>query len=88
MVLTYQLDHEYTEASLRFQSLKALDKVKAKYLREICSQVGVGFYLASMERTEYGPREDDHHGHGYGDGYDESEEDEEEDGTSGATHTL
>ena len=30
--LTYRLDHEYTDASLCFQSLKGLDKVKAEYL--------------------------------------------------------
>ncbi len=86
--LAYQLDHEYTDASLCFQSLKGLDKVKAEYLREICPQVGVGFYLASMERTEYGPCEDDYQEHGYGYGYDEYEEDEEEIGNSGANHTL
>ena len=86
--LTYQLDHRYTDASLQFQSLKGVDKVKAEYLREICPQVGVGFHLVSMERTEYGPCEDDYHEHGYGHGYDESEEDEEENDISGAAHTL
>lgn len=85
--LTYQLDYDYTDASLQFQSLRGLDKVKAEYLREICSGVGVGFYLASMARTEYGPCEEDYHKHGYGYGCGDSE-DEEDNGTSGATHTL
>lgn len=88
MFLIYQFDYEYTDVSLRFESLKGLDKVKAEYLREICSKVGVGFYLASMERTEYGPCDEDYHKHRYGYDDSDSEEDEEEDRTSGATHTL
>lgn len=87
MFLTYRPDHKYTDASLRFQTLKGLDKVKAEYLREICSNVGVDSYLASMERTEYGPCEENYHEHKYGYDYDESEEDEDN-GTSGVTHTL
>ena len=56
----------------------------------MCSQVGVGFYLASMERTEYGPCDEDYHKHRYGYGYHDSEEDEDgdEDRTSSATHAL
>ena len=87
--LLYQLDHQYTDASLRFQSLKGLDKVKAEYLREICPQVGVGFYLASMERIEYGPCEEGYDDDDYGYGYEEDEEEDEEDNRrSGATYAL
>ena len=35
--LTYQLEHEYTDAKLRFQSFKAMDKVKAEHLKRSVS---------------------------------------------------
>lgn len=52
--LAYALDHEYTEASLRLDSLKGLDKVKADCLAQSCSQTDVGIYLASCEKTQSG----------------------------------
>ena len=52
--LAYALDHEYTEASLRLDSLKGLDKVKADCLAQSCSETDVGIYLASCEKTESG----------------------------------
>ena len=52
--VAYKLDHEYTDASLRFRSLKGLDKLKAEYLREACTRANACFFLASMERTQMG----------------------------------
>ena len=63
--LVYQLDHEYTEASFSLDSLKGLDKARADFLKEVCAQTSVGFYLASSEKMESGGCEDG----GYG-GYD------------------
>ena len=60
--LAYKFDHEYTDASLKFQSLKGLDKVKAEYLREVCARAKASFFLASMKRIVMGSCED-----GYGD---------------------
>lgn len=62
--LAYKLDHEYTDASLKFQSLKGLDKVRAEYLREVCAWANVCFYLASMERTVVGSCEEEYSGYG------------------------
>ena len=56
--LAYKLDHEYTDASLKFQTLKGLDKVKAQYLQEVCAEAKTGFYLASMQRTVEGSCDD------------------------------
>lgn len=61
--LAYKLDHEYTEASLKYQSLKGLDKVKAEYFREVCAGANFCFYLASMERTVVGSCEEDYSGY-------------------------
>lgn len=61
--LAYKFDHKYTDASLKFQSLKALDKVKADYLREACAAANACFYLASMERTEMGSCEGGYDGY-------------------------
>ena len=52
--LAYKLDHEYTDASLTFHTLKGLDKLKAQYLQEACAKAKTGFYLASMQRTVEG----------------------------------
>lgn len=61
--LAYKLDHEYTDASLRFQSLKGLDKVKGEYLREVCAGAKVCLYLASMKRTVVGSCEEEYGGY-------------------------
>ena len=62
--LAYKLDHEYTDASLKFRSLKGLDKAKAEYLREVCAAANACFFLASMERTEMGSCEGNYSGYG------------------------
>ena len=62
--LAYKLDHEYTDASLKFQSLKGLDKIKAEYLRKVCAEANACFYLASMERTVVGSCEEEYSGYG------------------------
>ncbi len=61
--LAYKFDHEYTEASLKFQSLKGLDKVKAEYLRQACAGANACFFLASMERTVMGSCEEGYGGY-------------------------
>ena len=58
--LAYKLDHKYTDANLRFRSLKGLDKVKADYFREVCAGANAGFFLASMERKVMGSCEEYH----------------------------
>lgn len=75
--LVYQLDHEYTEASLNVSSLKGFDKVKADCLVEMCSRTNVGFYLASCEKMERSGCESG--GYGYDD--DEAEDEDDEDRT-------
>ena len=62
--LAYKLDHEYTNASLKFQSLKGLDKIKAECLREVCAKANACFFLASMECKVEGSCEEDY-GHRY-----------------------
>lgn len=66
--LAYKLDHEYTDASLKFHTLKGLDKVKAQYLQEVCAEAKTGFYLASMQRTVEGSC-NDHGGYIHQQGY-------------------
>ena len=61
--LAYKFDHEYTDASLKFESLKGLDKVKAECLRDVCAAANACFYLASMERTQMGSCEVDYSGY-------------------------
>ena len=66
--LAYKLDHEYTDASLKFHTLKGLDNVKAQYLQEVCAEAKTGFYLASMQRTVEGSC-DDYGGYTHQQGY-------------------
>lgn len=60
--LLYQLEHEYTEVSLKINSLKGVDKLKADCLSDVCSQNGIGCYLASCEKTERGECVGDRYG--------------------------
>ncbi|CAD6575943.1 MAG: hypothetical protein ASARMPREDX12_007652 [Alectoria sarmentosa] len=58
-ILAYKLGHEYTDASLKFQSLKGLDKSKAEYLQVACAKANACFHLASMERKVVGSCEEE-----------------------------
>ncbi|KAI4250252.1 MAG: hypothetical protein LQ352_005406 [Teloschistes flavicans] len=73
--LLYQLEHEYTEESLKMNALKGRDKLKVDCLNDVCSKNGVGCYLASCEKMESGGCA----GKKY-DGYDDDEEDDDEEG--------
>ncbi|KAL9580360.1 MAG: hypothetical protein Q9212_004541 [Teloschistes hypoglaucus] len=75
--LLYQLEHEYTEESLKTNALKGLDKLKADCLNDVCSQNDVGCYLASCEKMESGGCAGD--GYNRYDGYDDDEEEEDDD---------
>ncbi|KAL6360247.1 hypothetical protein LRP88_05951 [Fusarium phalaenopsidis] len=72
------LDHDYTEASISLNGLKAQDLVRVQALKEECSKLPVDVYLALLEKMESGSVEDDY------DLYDmrycdeEDEEDEED----------
>ena len=82
--LIYRLDHQYSNASISYDTLKGQDRTKADYLREFCSANNVCLYLANMQRTKEGGCQDEdiHYRYGYGrygyDEEDESDEDEED----------
>jgi hypothetical protein len=63
-VLAYQLDHQYTNANLRFDLLKGDDQLIARYFREGCAEEGFSIYLANIVK-EVTRAEDV--GYGYGD---------------------
>ncbi|KAL8811889.1 MAG: hypothetical protein Q9200_001444 [Gallowayella weberi] len=84
--LVYKLDHQYTDAHLKLQALKGLDRVKAEYLRETCENADICFYLASMEFRKEGSAEDDSYGGRYKRRYyDDFDSDES---ASSGIHTL
>ena len=74
--LMYKLDHKYTDANISLQALKGLDKVKADYLKEACAEVGLCFYLASMQFEREGGCDEDEDEY---DDEDDDEDDEDED---------
>ncbi|KAJ3458590.1 hypothetical protein MRS44_012699 [Fusarium solani] len=85
------LDHDYTEASISLNALKAHDLVRVQALKEECSKLPVDVYLALLEKmetgsVEYCPDPYDRRSFysggyysGYG-GYIEDDEEEDEDG--------
>lgn len=80
--LIYRLDHQYSNASISFDTLKGQDRIKAKYLKEFCAANNICLYLASMQRTKEGGCEDeDYYPYRYNrygcDEEDECDEDEE-----------
>ena len=84
--LVYKLDHKYSDANVKLQALKDLDRVKAQYLRETCADAGVCFYLASMEfKKEDHTEEDSYEEHDYNDDSNDSDGD---DRYHGGNHAL
>ncbi|RSL53078.1 hypothetical protein CEP54_010572 [Fusarium duplospermum] len=82
------LDHDYTEASISLNALKAHDLIRVQALKEECSKLPVDVYLALLEKMESGSveycpdpydRRSFYRGGYYG-GYDDYDDDEDEDG--------
>ncbi|THX79990.1 hypothetical protein D6D04_04863 [Aureobasidium pullulans] len=79
--MIYQLDHKYTDASIRLNSLKGADLLRAQRLFSVCDQVGFTLYLASLEKQVHGSAESNNNG--YYDRYDDDEE-----GSDGEFHAI
>lgn len=65
-LLTYICDSYYTTKDLNFNFLLDNDRLRAACLKELCSQIGMGLYIANLDRTRSGscnyyPRRGDHH---------------------------
>lgn len=48
--MIYQLDHKYTDASIRLNTLKGSNLLKAQRLFSVCDQMEYTLYLASLEK--------------------------------------
>ncbi|KAH7141955.1 hypothetical protein EDB81DRAFT_885007 [Dactylonectria macrodidyma] len=95
------LDHDYTEANISLNALKAQDLARVQVLKTLRNEFPVEIFLGLLEKEEMGPCENDysdwssHRGRGryggyggygrYG-GYDDEDEDDEED--EGGFHSL
>lgn len=69
-LLTYKLEHQYTNANLSFSALKGHDREVAKHLKAACSETGSHFYLADLEKCVIGDVDDEYQSddfYGYGD---------------------
>lgn len=62
-VVAYKLDHQYTDANLRFDHLKGGDQLKARYFRDSCAKEGFTMYLANIVKEVTGGVEDDYSGY-------------------------
>lgn len=49
--LAYLFEHQYTDASLRYDTLKEHDRYVVSHLQEVCEEVGFCLCLASLEYT-------------------------------------
>lgn len=61
--LYHVLDHDYTEASICLNGLKAQDLVRVQALEEECGKLPVDVYLALLEKVESGSVEGYHGGY-------------------------
>jgi hypothetical protein len=52
--IAYELEHEYTGASLRFDGLKRKDAETGSLLKQVCEEYGFLLYLANFEKSVYG----------------------------------
>lgn len=56
----YLLEHQYSDASLRYEALKGADAVRARALK-VATEDGIAdIYLANVERTSMGDEGDDY----------------------------
>lgn len=60
--LAFLFEHQYTDASLRYDGLKGHDQQVASHFRDVCEQYGYCFYLANLERTVEGDCDEDSDG--------------------------
>lgn len=74
--IIYQLEHKYTDASIRLQTLKGSDLLKAQRLFSVGNQMGYTLYLASVEKQVHGSAESGHRGY-YSRYHDEEDSDGE-----------
>lgn len=56
-IQAYMLGHDYTEANLKYDLMKGLDRLRARCLKEMCAEAGFCFYLAQMEYSVSGETE-------------------------------
>ncbi len=81
--LVYLLDHEYTEKSLAWDRLKALDRLRVAALRQVAEEIGCEIHLALADVHETWNCADDGYdgwyGRRYDDEYDEYMGDDDED---------
>jgi hypothetical protein len=63
--LAFLFEHQYTDASLRYEGLKGHDRQVAAHLRKVCIEYGFCFYLANLERSVSGGC-DEYDGYNYG----------------------
>jgi hypothetical protein len=57
--LVFLLEHQYTDASLRYDGMKGHDQQVASHLLEVCGEAGFGFYLANLKQTVGGGCDED-----------------------------
>ena len=61
--LAFLFDHQYTDASLCYDSLKGHDQQVAANLRKACEDNGFCFYLGNLKRTVEGGCDEDDYGY-------------------------
>lgn len=57
--LAFLLEHQYTDASLRYDGMKGHDQQVASHLQEVCDETGFCFYLANLKREVEGGCDED-----------------------------
>lgn len=67
--LAFLFEHQYTDASLCYDGLKGHDHQVASHLREACTEFGVCFYLANLDKTISGGCDDEYGDYGGYGGY-------------------
>ena len=57
--LVYILEHEYSEANIRVDQLKAKDQLRTRYLLEACQDQGFSLFFAHIEYSQSGSIEEE-----------------------------
>ena len=78
--MIYQLEYKYPDTSIRLNTLKGMDLLRAQRLSSVGDQLGYTLYLANSEKQV--------HGYGESDGYDTYYDDNDERSSDDEVHPI
>jgi hypothetical protein len=87
-MLAITLDHHYTQGGLTLNTLKGIDRARARVLFEAAEQAGCMAHLALITLWEFGSADEEYEDFSYARGYDWPDDDEEDEEESTSNYEM